>query len=421
MIDGRTAAADPRPIWMWFGIAVLFGGLGWLMTTMILQGERSIVLALAVAVAVGLPALALAWFRPIVFPLGAYVAMIPFDNLAQFGSVTSATRLLGAVSALALAVAIIRRRQFLKPGRAVYAWAATILWIVLSGLWALDGSVVPQFVLAYLQLFGLFAVVAMYPMTRDDYLIMVAAAVGGGFLAAGAGAILFSHGQESHGRLVLQVAGRVVDENHNAAALIVPFAFALMAALRERQFFRQVALACIAAIIAYGIILTASRGGFLAMVTVVVMLLLRSRYKLELMLGFIAVGAVASASALSKRVDSVVSSGGAGRFEIWSSAWQAFKEHWLLGVGVGNFQEAYDSVYMDVYHPSYTHWHIVAHDLLAQTGVELGIIGIVLVAIAWIASLRDPSGSWRNDPFSDWWRAAQAGCAGILCSALFVD
>jgi len=72
----------------------------------------------------------------------------------------------------------------------------------------------------------------------------------------------------------LQRAGdRLIDENHNAAALLMPFAFSLIAALRERHFLKQVGLAVVAATIAYGIIITASRGGFLAMVAIVVMLI----------------------------------------------------------------------------------------------------------------------------------------------------
>jgi O-antigen ligase len=274
----------------------------------------------------------------------------------------------------------------------------------------------------YLQLFGLFAIVALYPLKREDFYALAGGTMAGGFIAAAIGIFLYSHGQDvSHGRLYVQFGGRAIDENHNAASLLMPLMLALIVALRAQVSRDRLALWAVVLTIVAGIVLTGSRGGFVAMVAGTAMLLLRTRFRLPMLFGIVGISLAGASSVLSSRLSDVVSSGGAGRFEIWASAWQAFQEHWLGGVGIGNFQDAYDSVYLDVYHPSYSHWHMVAHNLIAQTSVELGIIGLFIVGLCWIVMLRDPPRSLLRGDFADFWRAVQGGLVALLCASMFVD
>lgn len=64
----------------------------------------------------------------------------------------------------------------------------------------------------------------------------------------------------------------------------------------------------------------------------------------------------------------------AGRMQMWSAGWQAFREYPTLGVGLGNFP-AYVEPSADYRKPIY------AHNLYLDIAAELGIVGLV----AWIA------------------------------------
>lgn len=68
----------------------------------------------------------------------------------------------------------------------------------------------------------------------------------------------------------------------------------------------------------------------------------------------------------------------AGRFELWSTGENIFYDHWMLGVGFGNFRGAYiDYASHDpLIEPSRV-VAIVAHNLYIQEAVETGFLGIL--------------------------------------------
>jgi O-antigen ligase len=373
-------------------------------------------------VAAAAPAALLAWHRPFIFPGAVYAMLIPFDNLTELGSVSSLSRAVGALFGLALLIALVRKGRIMRPPRELIAWMLVIFWMITSAFWALNQSTAMGQLAPYLQLFGLFAIVALSPVTRDDFFALALGAIIGAVVAACVGIVLYSHGQDiSHGRLVVQFGGRAIDENHNAASLLMPLMLAFVAAFRTRWPPGRIMLWLAVLTIVAGLVLTGSRGGFVAMLAGAAVLFVRTKYRFAMLTGMVGIGIAGASSVLISRFSDVVSSGGAGRSEIWASAWRAFQDHWLVGVGIGNFQEAYDAVYMDVYHPTYSHWHMVAHNIIAQTGVEIGLVGLLLVGVAWALMLCDPPASRDPSSLTEWWRAAQAGLVALLCASMFVD
>jgi O-antigen ligase len=68
-----------------------------------------------------------------------------------------------------------------------------------------------------------------------------------------------------------------------------------------------------------------------------------------------------------------------GRSQLWSEAWSHFLAHPVFGLGTGSFQ-----------HIAPTDFY--PHNLLLEIGVELGLVGLIIVAgflvTAWLATAR---------------------------------
>ncbi len=52
--------------------------------------------------------------------------------------------------------------------------------------------------------------------------------------------------------------------------------------------------------------------------------------------------------------------GAAGRFGIWKVGMEAFKQHWLLGAGIGNYRAVYNSVFIQVYQAYSGGWDVAS-------------------------------------------------------------
>lgn len=387
-----------------------------------LVGDNSKTGLLIAAGLVVAPILAyLALRRPIIFPFAIYAAAVPFDNLLKTDAGGTATRLLAIFAALAIGLQLVVRRSAIAPSRSLLLWGGLIVWMGATIFWAIDGdAAVAQFV-RYLQLYLVFGVVSIYSVKSNDLKILIGAVIAGACAATLYGDYLFHNGQGAAiQRLVVTSGTSHIDPNHFAASLVMPLALAMMMFLRCKLILRKGLLLAVVGILLTGFITSASRGGLLAVVVVMLFFFVRSRYKIQVALGGIAAALVIAPSTLIARFSQVQSTGGAGRLDIWNSALNAFKQHWIVGSGIGNFPYAYDQVYLLTFHQS-NHWHVVAHDLIAQTSVEMGLIGLVLTLFAWFWQFKSLDFIRPGDPLYDLRVALQAGMVGLFVAALFVD
>jgi len=245
----------------------------------------------------------------------------------------------------------------------------------------------------------------------------------GAVCAALYGDYLFFHSVSvsSDNRLFLEAGARKVDPNHFAAALIVPFAVALMAFLRLRFGVSKLCMLAVVCIVGSGFVTSGSRGGLMAVGAMMMYFAIRSRYRIQLLVIGALLAIVVSASPLTERFALALSTGGAGRTSIWKTAYTAFRKAWLLGSGTGNFQNAYDRAWLEVDHGRYHVWHIVAHNLIAQTAVELGIVGLVLVLFAWWMQFRSLSGTSAAAPYGDIRIALEGAIISQFITSWFLD
>jgi O-antigen ligase len=172
------------------------------------------------------------------------------------------------------------------------------------------------------------------------------------------------------------------------------------------------------------LVLTGARGPELGLVVMVAYLLFREphRAKLAWPVGIVlGIAALLSANTLASRWGSALSSGGAGRTDIWHVGWEAFKQNWLFGAGFNNFHLAYDRAMMSVFQPQYIGWDRASHNIIVGNGVELGIIGLAILLIGWWTQFRALRGIASDDPRYRLRLLLEASVLGLFVSGLFAD
>jgi exopolysaccharide production protein ExoQ len=179
----------------------------------------------------------------------------------------------------------------------------------------------------------------------------------------------------------------------------------------------------IAFVTTVGVVVSGTRGAWLGLAIVVVLFILP---KLQLKRQVMAIAAAVLIGAVTLQIPGVanlvvertvtaVSSGGAGRTDIWTVGFSIYQSTPVLGVGYANFPVAYTGQAVRDAEVSTGHGvNRGPHNLVIGTLTELGPIGLVLLA-AFLLPLVVRQG-WG--PYG---ATVQASLASLLLLALFLD
>lgn len=434
MIDSRSSLRGP----MATGVAALTAGPVLLILTATgvtvalaaLIGIANLDLAVKmaiVAIIVVAAAAAIMW-KPVLFPLSAYLFMVPFDNLLQTGAGT-VTKFLAAGSIAVMLLIMTDRRRTTTPPLATFTWLAFLLWSVASLWWTQTQAASFYWIQIVLSLYALYAVISLFRIKEREVRVLAGAVIGGGAACAAYGVWLFMQGTAvaSNGvasRLSLSFGSTAsINSDHFAGALVLPIALATVALQRQLGVRRWCALAALAILFA-GLFISATRGAFIGVAVMWAYMILVSkvgRKTLLMLAGGALLASFAVPSVWLRFFDPSQGQAG-GRFGIWSVAWEAFRRHWLVGVGVGDFRTAYSDAYLAVFQGTTFHaWAEDSHNLIASTTVELGIVGLVLMAAAWFFQFRTVAVIPRTSSLADLRLATEAGLLGLLTVSMTVD
>lgn len=362
---------------------------------------------------------------PLVFPFSLFTLLVPFDNLLSISAAGTVTKLIAAVSALAVGLWLIRTRKAVAPDRAFLGWLTLVLWMVASLAWAMDPQFASIRVVTPLLLFGLYAVLSFYPADRKTLALLVMTTIVGAAIAGGYGSYVFAHGNDIRGgqRLFLANEDSFIDPNHFSAALLVPFCLGIVSFTHAREILPKIFYGACIALMGLGLAVAGSRGGTLGLLVAFIFLLIYSRKRVAIAvtgLAGIAVGLIFHGNVIM-RFGNAASSGGAGRTEIWKVGIEAFRAHWFVGAGWGNFPLAFDQAYLRVSESYYTHWHRDSHNIFVGFSVELGVIGLIMLLVAWWLQFRTLRGVTQDDPIFPIRRALEAGMLGLFVCSFFLD
>ena len=375
-------------------------------------------LGLVVALAIAPVAIALAVDRPLIFPFAVWAALVPFDNLLVVSGIGKIAKPLGAAAAVAAVIAMLVRRRALIPPRAAGAWMLLVVFGTASLWWARDaglGIIILQQV-AGLLVVG--AILSMVVADETDLKALFCGVVGGG-VAAGTWAIWFY--------VATGKAAQVdpsIDHNHFGAALLLPALCATVAAISLRRPLHIALCALAAGLCVAGIGISESRGALIAFVVGVAYLIVRSRHRRRLMTSVAAGTAMlAFIPGVFGRFTDPTTGDASGRYQIWNIGLAAFKHNWFAGHGLGMFKAAYQASFLEYSQPASSAQRVQdPHNILVEFAVELGVIGLALLFLAWwwqFRTLREIGPS--NGGWTDVRLAIEATTIALFVSALSLD
>jgi O-antigen ligase len=353
----------------------------------------------------------------------------------------SLTKIAGLVLGLAWLAATTadqgQRQRGLVATHPGAAWllGALLAWAAVSMVWAPSPSEATGALSRYGLNAALFVIVYNVVRTPRDLEWVVAAFVAGAGVSAAYGLIVPP--SAATGEALERAAGTIGDPNEFAAVLVpaLPLSLALAAGTRSPTL-RWLGVAA-AGLTAAGTALSLSRGGLLALGTVLVIGVLvagRWRGAVILIALFIALSGVSYflfAASLTARERVTSAEGGTGRSDLWRVGWRMFEDRPLLGVGAGNFATASIDYLLrpgqlrrsDLIANTPKVAHNTYLGVLAELGVVggIGFMGLMCFALGCGVRGARAFARARDGPMEMLCRAWLAAIAGVLAADFFIS
>jgi hypothetical protein len=333
--------------------------------------------------------------RPVVVALFGFAFFAPFDTLARTASGATVTKYLGLLIVLFAIIEVIQRGHIVKPDRALWAWCFYLCWATSSLLWATRGDESLSFLTTLLTLFALYAVVTFLPFTPDESKTILVGAILSGTVISCYSLYISLHGSaestvrifNGERRTFLQLPGGsdLADPNHTAAGLLLPIALSVAFIVGARSRVQRTLATIAFALLSVGVYENNSRGAMIALAVMAAYFVARSSHRWILAAGFTLLAAVITLTnnpIINRFTHDDLQ--GSGRGSIWKVGLLAFKEHWLSGIGIANFPVAYDSGFLRTSQLVFK-WHQPGHSIVFSTAVELGLVGVALLATTALA------------------------------------
>jgi O-antigen ligase len=359
---------------------------------------------LGIVVAVALLAAAAILTRPVLLLPIAIITM-QLENVTFSG--TAATRLLAPAALLVVIAELLRGGGRIRPGAPIWFVGGYVAWAVASGLWT-ESAEGTRFLLQSLGIALVFmAAFAALLNTQADLRLALYAFAFMSSLMAVLSVIAFG-GNLTIPYLELLQAGRsqggVGDPDFFAAIQLVAVPLVLVLATDAANPRVRIALYCCLLTIIASAFTSLSRGAFLAVAVLAVLLLIshpvrmfRSRQEKAVALLVIALGMTFFFSRpfirdeVLTRAESIYApqteedKTGSGRTIIWSAARRTAAENPITGVGFGSFIYVSEELILNTPNIDLTAYNLrgdktdyVAHNTYLGTAAELGVVGLFL-------------------------------------------
>ena len=352
--------------------------------------------------------------------LTAYIFVVPFGSSIELPGVRPAaigtlSSLLGAATAAGLiGVFVLLPHRRARVPTIVFGWLAFLGWSALSYAWSVNpgGTASGAFVLTSLILTSVAIVMIRY--TASDLEQFELALIVSGLVTGliGLGQLLTGHLSDT-GIGVGRFALVGDDANITAAALLLPAAAAINLWLNHVGSRRIRLLAAAGAVSSiFGIALTVSRGGMLALLVVVILLLVR-RYGLKRAALICAVIGVALliANPVGDRGASST-----GRSSIWGIAVLSCDDYCWFGSGWDTFPDVHEQFVLERPELGILELRYEPHNLWLGTLVELGFVATLVLAMIALAAVA--SSMFTPTRFGV---TTSIGMFSILVANLFVE
>ena len=334
--------------------------------------------------------------KPLSVALPVFAASIPFGSLigiggSRFGSLSS---ILGFLMIIGLTLRlVISRKQRAPLSGTVFLWIGFVAVAGTTTLWSVGPQLTADGMLEIGSLVGLYALISMNQIDRQIIHRVEQGLIAGGLAAVGYGAVqltLLGGFPNDVPGLPPGPGGRfgndMLGPNNNAVAFLLPFCICLQRSVTAPKGSTRRIHALLAFVMFVGMVMTGSRGGMLAAVLCMLVLLAvapRGRRTLSVYLATAVVAGLVGfflhPFGLAERAVSTTSS--SGRTSIWKVGLAACPQYCPLGSGWETFPIVYERTQPTVpgadvlvgkggsYQP---------HNVILLVGIELGVPGLLL-------------------------------------------
>ena len=316
--------------------------------------------------------------------------------------------------AIVATVVVFAVETWRAHGRLVWRtpWTVPALLFILAG--AISVVIAPN-KFAALGLFRAYliepialAVVLVHAVTTWRRAVLILSGFGiAGAVVGVANAFVVINALLAHTYDVIQTPPVVIYTTANALALFLGPLIAVAASLFLHGTDRTVRLGSAAFLVVAvpSMLLSFSRGGYLAMAAVAVGLALSHRRRLWLLAGTAAVGVlVALIPPIFKRlsvefhvVNGTTFFGRAGRLDLWSATLQMLREHPIFGAGLSGFADRI-APFWNATHPER---FIDPHNIVLNFWVETGLVGVIAFGWLFVVTARRAWDGWKKSE-ADW-------------------
>ncbi|HEU5320207.1 MAG TPA: O-antigen ligase family protein, partial [Methylomirabilota bacterium] len=225
------------------------------------------------------------------------------------------------------------------------------------------------------------------------------------------------------------------NNNDLAMALVIMLPFAYFLLVRTTSWLMKLLLAGTIVLFGVGIMSTLSRGGLIGLVTVAVIMAVRSRRRgtalavfATLAVAYVALAPGAFWDRMGTIADYSEDDSARSRFYTWRAGAEMALRNPLLGVGAGNFVTAYRIRY-HANRPENTTGILTAHSVYFEVLGELGFTGLGLFLALIVANFRTcarlrrraAGAGGERDVVTTAAAACEAGLGGFLASAAFIS
>ncbi len=324
----------------------------------------------------------IAWFLLLLFAFA-----IPWEYSLDLGEpLGNIARILGLLLLLVAVPAVLQAGRLRNPGPLQWLVLAFYLWFCCSYLWTIDPLQTLVKMRAYFQEMIVVWLVWEFAESPRDLLALLRAYVAGSWvLAALTVANLGSPEAIAAGQIRFAAAG--LDPNDVARFLDLGFPLAALLLNSERHWPARLLALGYLPLGLFAVLLTASRGGFLAALVALAGcgILLARGHSLRVLTGALALPAIAAALWFTvphetlERLATIPEQLQGGnlnqRWNIWAAGWHAFTHAPIFGTGAGSFVAAAGMNPLDTAHNS-------ALSILVGGGLCAFFLAVAIVVLA---------------------------------------
>lgn len=283
---------------------------------------------------------------------------------------------------------MIKNREFkFVVCRQNYLIIGFLLTIIISIIFAVDKSYFWIHFVGIIRVFFIYFAIINLITSKKHFIHLVWALI----LIFGIPSIEAVIEYLQHGTIYRRIGDPVWGDNNYFSQLLtmtIPLAFYLI--FTSRSFLKNLILTILCLSMITTITITFSRSGFMGLLTVLTIILLKSKKKFYLLpIGIsLVIGLIYLLPANYKdRIHSIITYqqdiSAMRRVYAWEAGLNMVKQHPLTGVGLGNFEPLSKE-----YNPSLPDF-LTAHNFLIHLAGECGIIGVILFLALIITSGRD--------------------------------